>query len=191
MDKVGVVHGRFQLLHNDHMKYLLAGKERCEHLIIGICNPEIDLTKYTSSNPHRSKQSSNPLTYFERMECIKYSMLEAGVKQEEFDIVPFPINFPEKIANYAPLDAKYYMTIYDEWGEEKLKSLREDLKLDVEVLWRVTLENKGLSASDIRKYIQKEKEWKQFVPNAVYNYITNHNLDKRIKEFLDKESKEN
>ena len=61
-DKLGVIHGRFQLLHNDHMKYLLAGKERCEHLIIGICNPEQDLTKYTSNNPHRSKRSSNPLT---------------------------------------------------------------------------------------------------------------------------------
>lgn len=157
MDKVGVTHSRFQLLHNDHMKYLLAGKERCEHLIIGICNPEVDLTKYTDANPHRSKKSSNPLTYFERMECIKYSMIEAGVKQEEFDIVPFPINFPHKIFNYAPLDAKYYMTIYDEWGEEKLKSLQNDLKLDVEVLWRVTLENKGISASDVRKCIQEGK----------------------------------
>lgn len=189
MDELGVIHGRFQVLHNDHMKYLLAGKERCKHLIIGICNPEIDLTKYTSSNPHRSKRSSNPLTYFERMECIKYSMIEAGVNQEEFDIVPFPINFPEKIYNYAPKNAKYYMTIYDEWGEEKLKSLKNDLKLDVEVLWRVTLSNKGISASDIRKYIQEGKEWKQFVPNFVYNYITKNDIDKRIKEFLDEEMK--
>lgn len=188
MDKVGVIHGRFQLLHNDHMKYLLAGKERCEHLIIGICNPEVDLTKYTSSNPHRSKKSSNPLTYFERMECIKYSMLEAGVRLEEFDIVPFPINFPEKIFNYAPSDAKYYMTIYDEWGEEKLKSLKENLKLDVEVLWRVEIEDKGISASDVRKYIQEGKDWRKFVPNAVYNYITNNNIDKRIKQFLDDEA---
>ncbi len=188
MDKVGVIHGRFQLLHNDHMKYLLAGKERCEHLIIGICNPEVDLTKYTDANPHRSKKSSNPLTYFERMECIKYSMIEAGVKQEEFDIVPFPINFPDKIFNYAPLDAKYYMTIYDEWGEEKLKSLQNDLKLDVEVLWRVTLEEKGISASDIRKCIQEEKEWKQFVPKFVYHYIKEHSLDQRIKSFLDEEN---
>ena len=189
MDKVGVIHGRFQLLHNDHMKYLLKGKEKCEHLIIGICNPEVDLTKYTSSNPHRSKKGSNPLTYFERMECIKYSMIEAGVKQEEFDIVPFPINFPEKIYNYAPLDAKYYMTIYDEWGEEKLKSLKYDLHLDVEVLWRVKIEDKGISASDIRKYIQEGKEWKQFVPSFVYEYIKKHNLDQRIKQFLDEEIK--
>lgn len=187
MDKVGVIHGRFQLLHNDHMKYLLAGKERCEHLIIGICNPEVDLTKYTDANPHRSKKSSNPLTYFERMECIKYYMIEAGVKQEEFDIVPFPINFPDKIFNYTPLYAKYYMTIYDEWGEEKLKSLQNDLKLDVEVLWRVTLENKGISASDVRKCIQEGKEWKQFVPKFVYHYIKEHSLDQRIKSFLDEE----
>ena len=81
------------------------------------------------------------------------------------------------------------MTIYDEWGEEKLKSLKNDLKLDVEVLWRVTLSNKGISASDIRKYIQEGKEWKQFVPNFVYNYITKNDIDKRIKEFLDEEMK--
>lgn len=186
-DKLGVIHGRFQLLHNAHMKYLLAGKERCEHLVIGICNPEVDLTKYTGANPHRSKQSSNPLTYFERMECIKYSLLEVGVKQEEFDIVPFPINFPEKIFNYAPQNAKYYMTIYDEWGEEKFKSLEEDLKLDVEVLWRVTLEEKGISASDVRKCIQKGKEWKQYVPHFVYQYITENKLDIRIKKLLDSE----
>lgn len=186
-DKLGVIQGRFQLLHNDHIKYLLAGKNRCEHLIIGICNPEIELTKYNKANPHRSKKSSNPLTYFERMECIKNSLLEQGIKQEEFDIVPFPINFPEKIFNYAPLNAKYYMTIYDEWGEEKYTYLKEKLKLDVDVLWRVTLEEKGISASDIREKIQKEQEWKQYVPNYVYKYITENHIDKRIKQFLDEE----
>lgn len=186
-DKLGVIHGRFQLLHNDHIKYLLAGKNRCEHLIIGICNPEIELTKYNKANPHRSKKSSNPLTYFERMECIKNSLLEQGIKQEEFDIVPFPINFPKKIFNYAPLNAKYYMTIYDEWGEEKYTYLKENLKLDVDVLWRVTLEEKGISASDIREKIQKEQEWKQYVPNYVYKYITENHIDKRIKQFLDEE----
>lgn len=187
-DKVGVIHGRFQLLHNDHMKYLLAGKEKCEHLIIGICNPEVDLTRYTEANPHRSRKGSNPLTYFERMECIKYSLIEAGVSQDEFEIVPFPINFPEKIFNYAPKNAKYYMTIYDEWGEEKLKSLKEDLNLDVDVLWRVPLEEKGISASDIRRLIQEEKEWKQYVPNFVYNYIIKNDIDRRIKAFLDEEN---
>ena len=84
-------------------------------------------------------------------------MIEAGVRQEEFDIVPFPINFPEKIFNYAPLNVKYYMTIYDECREEKLKSLQNFLGLGVEVLWRITLAEKGISASDIRKCIQEGK----------------------------------
>lgn len=56
MDKIGVIHGRFQVLHNDHMKYLLAGKSLCKYLVIGISNPEVELTKYTNSNPHRSKK---------------------------------------------------------------------------------------------------------------------------------------
>lgn len=79
------------------------------------------------------------------------------------------------------------MTIYDEWGEEKYTYLKENLKLDVDILWRVTLEEKGISASDIREKIQKEQEWKQYVPNYVYKYITENHIDKRIKQFLDEE----
>lgn len=187
MDKIGIVHGRFQVLHNDHMKYLLEGKKRCEHLIIGICNPEIELTKYTASNPHRSKKSSNPLTFYERAMCIKNAMMEYGIKREDFDIVPFPINFPEKIYNYVPLDAKFYMTIYDEWGKEKYKILKDDMHLNVEVLWEVPLDKKGISASDIRKNMQQGKPWKSMVPNSVYEYIIQNNLDKRIVEILKNE----
>jgi cytidyltransferase-like protein len=42
---VGIIHGRFQILHNDHVKYLMAGKELCEHIIVGITNPDPSLTK--------------------------------------------------------------------------------------------------------------------------------------------------
>ena len=188
MDKIGVVHGRFQVLHNDHMKYLLEAKKRCEHLIIGICNPEADLMKYTKANPHRSKRSANPLTYYERAVCVREAMLENGIKKEEFDIVPFPINFPDKIFNYVPLDAKFYMTIYDEWGEEKYNTLKNEMKLDVEVLWKVTLDKKGISASDIRKNMQLNKPWKHMVPSSVYKYIVENGLDKRTIEFLNEEN---
>jgi D-arabinose 5-phosphate isomerase GutQ len=42
---VGVIHGRFQILHNDHLKYLLAGKDLCRHLVIGITNPDSPLAE--------------------------------------------------------------------------------------------------------------------------------------------------
>ena len=49
--------------------------------------------------------------------------------------------------------------------------------------------SKTISASDIRKNIQEGKEWKQYVPEFVYKYLTENQLDKRIKKFLDEENK--
>lgn len=35
MVEVGVIHGRFQVFHNDHLEYVLAGKSRCRHIVVG------------------------------------------------------------------------------------------------------------------------------------------------------------
>lgn len=40
MVKVGAVCGRFQILHLDHFRYILAAKERYKHLIVGITYPD-------------------------------------------------------------------------------------------------------------------------------------------------------
>ena len=45
IEKTGVINGRLQVLHNDHLKYLLAGKKRCDHLVVGITNPDPTLTR--------------------------------------------------------------------------------------------------------------------------------------------------
>ena len=77
-DPIGVIHGRFQMLHLGHMEYLLAGKARCRRLIVGISNPDATVTRFSSASPHRSQQSANPLTYFERYEMIRGALLESG-----------------------------------------------------------------------------------------------------------------
>lgn len=179
-DAIGVVHGRFQLLHNDHVRYIMAGKERCEHLLIGICNPDVRLTEYSKENPHRSMQEANPFTYYDRYQMIKGTLIDMGIGADEFDIVPFPINYPELIFNYAPANAKYYMTIYDAWGREKKKKL-EAIGCEIEVLWDVLPEEKGISGSDVRKLIAEGKDWKKYVPAYVYDYIRLQHLDENIK----------
>lgn len=178
MDKTGVIHGRFQVLHKDHLKYLLEAKKRCEHLIIGICRPEQDGSGDQKS--HRTKQSANPLTYYERAVCIREAMVEAGVRREEFDIVPFPIDTPEKLFNYVPMDAVFYLTIYDTWGEEKYRVLTEQLHVKTEVMWKVPLEEKGISATDVRELICRGEDWKDQVPESVYRYLTEQKIDQRI-----------
>ena len=178
---VGVIHGRFQMLHNGHMEYLLAGKERCDYLIIGISNPDSSLVKFSEANPHRSAAGANPLTFQERFQMIKAAMLEAGVPREEFDIVPFPINFPELLFNYVPQDAKFYMTIYDEWSEEKQRSL-QSLGCDVEVMWRRSNDEKEISGTEVREAIVSGADWKRLVPPSVYDYVQQHGLEARIRE---------
>lgn len=176
---VGVIHGRFQMLHNGHMEYLLAGKERCERLIVGISNPDATLMKFTQSNPHRSAAASNPLSFFERHEMIRLALLEAGVAREEFDIVPFPINYPELLGNYVPLDATFYMTIYDDWSEEKRRAL-EQLGCKVEVMWRRSNEEKEISGTEVREKITAGEPWEQLVPPSVYAYVRQNGIDRRI-----------
>lgn len=178
-DFVGVVHGRFQLLHNDHVKYIMAGMERCERLVIGICNPDEERTSFSDVDPHRSYKGSNPFSYYERYQMIKGTLLEMDVDPSRFDIVPFPIDFPKMIFNYAPVDAKYYLTIYDGWGIEK-KKVFEELGCDVEVLRHVGIEEKGISGTDVRRFILMGEEWESLVPRYVYRYVTERHLDERI-----------
>ena len=179
--KLGVIHGRFQVLHNDHIKYLLAGKQMCEHLVIGITNPDPSLTRDSETNPNRSRPLANPLSYYERYIMTQAALLEEGLKYSEFSIVPFPINVPELIKYYVPIDAIFFLTIYDEWGRQK-KQYLECLGLKIHVLWEVTLENKGLSSSDIREAIIQGKEWEQFVPTSVARLIKEWDIISRIKK---------
>lgn len=177
----GVIHGRFQILHNDHMKFLLAGKKLCNHLIVGITNPDPTLTKVHDSNPHRSTLIANPLTYYERYVMVRETLLEKGLELSEFSIVPFPINVPELLKYYVPMDVVFFLSIFDDWGRQKRKYL-ESLGLKVHVLWEVPVEKKGLSGSDIRKVMLKEKPWDHLVPLTVVRLVKEWDIINRLKK---------
>jgi len=183
---LGTIHGRFQILHNDHMKFLLTGKKLCKHLIVGITNPDPSLTKDHDSNPHRSLPIANPLTFYERYVMIREAMLEKGLVFSEFSIVPFPINVPELLKYYVPMNIIFFLSIYDDWGRQKKKYL-ESLGLNVHVLWEVPLEKKGLSGSDIRESMLKGEPWEHFLPTAVVKLVKKWDIILRISELSKKE----
>ena len=183
---LGVIHGRFQVLHNDHIKYLMAGKELCEHLVVGITNPDPSLTRDSEANPHRSSSLANPLTYYERYLMIQVAFLEQGLSLTEFSIVPLPINVPELIKYYVPLDAIFFLTIYDEWGQQKKKYF-QDLGLKIHVLWEVPLDKKGLSSSDIREAMIKNGKWEHYLPSSVVKLMIEWNIAQRLKEINSKQ----
>ncbi|MEF9945532.1 MAG: nicotinate-nucleotide adenylyltransferase [Lachnospiraceae bacterium] len=181
MVKIGLIHGRFQVLHLKHMEYILAAKMRCNTLYIGITNPDDRDVRETDNDLQRSTPCANPLTYFERYEMIHDALLDFGVPRDAFEIVPFPINCPEYILQYAPKDAIYYMSICDAWDEEKLKMLH-GLGVKTEILWRKTPEEKGTTGAEIRQCIVEGTEWSHLVPKTVYEYMKKHHLDERVIE---------
>ncbi len=181
MIKTGVIHGRFQVLHNDHLRYLMAGKARCQHLVVGITNPDPTLTRQENADPHRSRSFANPLTYFERYAMVRAALESEGVNQEDFSVVPFPINFPDLYRYYVPLEATFFLTIYDDWGRKKLERFRS-LGLAVEVLWERPLGQKGLSGGDIRLRMVRGEPWEDLVPPSTRQLIEAWDIPVRLKD---------
>ncbi len=178
--KVGVVHGRFQPIHLGHMEYILAAKARCDYLIVGITNPDPTLTADHQSNLARSSTKSNPFTYYERFLMIKGALLEAGVRREDFDIVSFPINFPQLILNYVPSDAIFFTTIYERWNRVKVEILKS-LGLKVEILWEKDMSDRFTIGDKIRNLIACGQKWDHLVPKAAANVIREFDLEKKLK----------
>ena len=181
IQKTGIVHGRFQPFHLDHLNYAMEAKKHCDYLIVGVTNSDPTFTNKDLTNPDRSLKSANPLSYFERLIMIREALLETGMSYDCFDIVPFPINRPELIAFYVPTDATHYITIYDDWGRRKLHLL-ESQGFKVVVLWDKRPEDKNVSATEIRRNIAMGVQWEHLLPTAVVRVIEEYQLEKRIRE---------
>lgn len=178
--KTGAIQGRFQGLHLGHMEFLLEAKKRCDFLIIGITNYDIHSEMITeNANMKRFQPASNPFTFYERMMMIRLSMRDAGIRESDFCITPFPIECPEKIINFVPKDAVFFQTIYDEWGEKKVKTL-ESLGYQTEIMWIREDSQRITSGTEIRNLIAGNKDWQHLVPIAAVTYICETGLDKRL-----------
>jgi len=179
--ETGVIHGRFQVLHNDHVKYIMAGKMLCHNLVIGITNPDIITTGFEKSDPKRDEVLANPLTYYERYIIIKKMMLENSVDFKQISIVPFPINYPDMYKQYLPMDGVFFLTIYDDWGRQKLKYFKS-LNLKYHVLWEISYEEKGISSTDIRSDMLNNKKWQDRVPESTQQLLVEWNIVQRLKK---------
>jgi len=181
MIETGVIHGRFQVLHNDHLRYLLAGRAKCRHLVVGITNPDPTLTASNSADPERHKTYANPLTYYERHVMIRDVLLEAGLSEQEFSLVPFPVNRPELYRFYVPMDGTFFLTIYDDWGRRKME-LFASMGLKIEILWEKSRGEKGLCSEEIRKRMALGEAWETMVPPVVAKRMHEWDVSARLRK---------
>jgi nicotinamide mononucleotide adenylyltransferase len=181
LHSLGVIHGRFEILHNDHLKSLVAGKARCEHLVVGITNPDAILSREDDADPERSSLSANPLTYSERYQLVVAVLVDAGVAFHAFSVFPFPTNLPELYRYYVPMGAVFFITICDAWGERKL-GLLTGQGLSVKVMWRKPPDAKGLTGSEIRRKMVCGEPWEHLVPQSAVRLLEKWKIVERLRE---------
>lgn len=168
----GVVLGRFQPLHLGHLEYLEAARRRCECLVVGITNPDTAAMVAHFADPNRSKLESNPFSFFQRYEMINRSLCDLGWPAGCFAIVPAEISNLGQLQVFLPNPAEstFFVTIYDAWGEEKMRRLQE-LDYAVEVLWRRSMTDRLTSGTALRKLMRANGDWQSFVPRAVIECV--------------------
>lgn len=169
--RYGIALGRFQPFHLKHLEYLLAAKARCPQLVVGITNPDTSLRVESFNDPHRSLPENNPFTYFERSSMVRDSLVDAGVERGEFHIVPAPLG-TQTLGEYlpSPKEAMAYVTVYDDWGDERILLL-ERFGYAVEVIWRRTPKEKEITGTDVRRRILADEDWQSLVPSAVVPWV--------------------
>ena len=166
--KFGCVHGRFQPFHNEHLDYVLAAKQRCQHLLVGITR--YDYQRSHCQKSHRLTLEANPFNYRDRALMIKEALLQAGLSCKEFDITPFPIDNPESLPAFIPYNVTCYTTIREQWNKEKANILKK-AGYPVDILWE-NYDPKQVSGSMIRTLIrQGSEEWKALVPAGAIRAI--------------------
>ncbi len=180
--QIGVIHGRFQILHNDHLKYLLAGKKHCCHLVVGITSPDPHEVRMEVEVVDRqlSEPVANPLTYYERYLLVRDALCDAGIATADISIVPLPISQPERYRYYVPLDATFFLSVYDDRGRRKLEYLQL-LRLKTQVLWQVKSEEKGISGAQVRRRMIDGTPWEHLVPPVVADHLKQWNIEDRLR----------
>jgi nicotinamide-nucleotide adenylyltransferase len=133
--------------------------------VVGITNPDPSQTARDDTDPERSDPRANPLSYFERLLLVKCALVDAGLREADFSITPMPINFPEHYPAYVPMQAVFFLTIYDQWGRRKQEHFHS-LGLKTKVLWERTPETKGISGSYIRQAMTAGEAWEHLVPES-------------------------
>lgn len=168
--ELGMIHGRFHPFHNEHLRYFRWAWELCEHVIIGITNPDPSAIVTNATSAHRHRAQDNPFTYFERMMMIREGLQAEAYPLDRILFVPFPIHHPERWRHYVPEETTHFVTVYSPWEQQKADRLRA---AGLQVSVRDSLD-KTISGQRIRELLATDGDWEPLVPRGVAAYLRRH-----------------
>jgi nicotinamide-nucleotide adenylyltransferase len=184
-DEYGVVHGRFQPLHNGHVHYILEGLKLCDRLIIAVTNADPTLIKPEESDIKRGLPSYNPFTFFERYMMIEKTLIEEQyIKPSRFMVTTLPIHDEDLWKYYLPPSAVLYVNVTSEWDSVKLERMQKS-NFKVKKIGDQRFE--GINGTQIRQKMIKEGNWSNLVPKSVESIINSIAGVERLKRLSESE----
>lgn len=168
------IHGRFQIVHREHLAYLERAAAQYGRLYIGLTALDRD-----RDGSGREATAQNPLTYWERVEMWRAVLAELPDGARHV-IGPFPIERPDLLPDYVPRSCICATTVRDAWNSEKVRRLRA-AGYDVDVLF--TDYDKQLSGTDVRKLIATgSSDWLGLVPAGVADFLRRIDIERRLRD---------
>jgi len=170
-EHIGVVFGRFQVLHNGHLEHISEAFSRCDYLYIGISNPDPSATAFDAANPDRSENSSNPFTYYERATMIDKALHDINIKSDHYSTVPFPINRSELLCSYISPAWTIFMSVYETWDERKIEILNKNGFNRICVMYDRLGHKREINSTIVRNKIKLKEDISKFVPRTTMEFI--------------------
>ena len=163
--QVGILVGRFQPVHIGHVQAIEFALENSNKLFIVVGSAE------------KSNQKRNPFTFEERKKMIELAINEKEL-QDNISIIPIndANNHTEWIASIKNTVGEYNLIFTNDELTEKLFKKEETKVINVPLLDRNIL-----SATEVRKRLELDKEWKSLVIPEIANYLTEINAVERMK----------
>ncbi len=175
--KRGLFVGRFQPVHNGHLKALEFVFSKVDEVIIGI------------GSAQASHTLKNPFTTSERMEMLIRALNEFGFEKRYY-LIPLPdINFNSIWATYVENMVPRFDVVFT--GNSLVAELFRER--GYEVIVQPMFRKDILSATEIRKRMVEGKSWEELVPKSVVAFIREIHGVERIRMLatnLEKNEKE-
>lgn len=155
----GCVTGRFQPVHEDHLRLIRIALAECARVVVGITSPDPAKLRPEPTSAHRHRLDANPFTYLERLALIVTALGD----DRRVIVAPFDLGEPDTWVHQAPLDTVQYVALNGPWEAEKAQRLRTFGYAVREV------EPAGPEprrATDIREAMRAGEPWDHLVPEA-------------------------
>ncbi|MDP1594364.1 MAG: hypothetical protein Q8L80_09020 [Gallionella sp.] len=178
----GMVHGRFQPFHHEHLEYVLHGITHCtKKCLIGITQPNIRAISECDILPHRGKPEGNPFSFDERADMIRISLEDLGIEKERYIIIPFDVDHAEEsipalfkhITEPIELgDLCQFVKVFTSWELHKIEAFyRNGLRVEVIRGEGNQVSPKNVTGTLVRELMSSNRNWRDFVPTGTKRVV--------------------